>query len=59
MSINLKWLKDTDDVCRQSGYGRKHATEDFEDHYLATSAKRNGQLTSVRFSRKFAEAIRI
>lgn len=47
ISSSSKQFKDTVDVCRQLGLGRKHS----QDPYLATNVKRNRQMMSVQFAR--------
>ena len=56
MSRIWKRFKDTGDVHRQAGQGRKRATTDSKDRCLATIAKRKRQLTPVQIAREFAVA---
>ncbi|GBM22745.1 hypothetical protein AVEN_81499-1 [Araneus ventricosus] len=52
-----KSFEDFGDVCKQLGQGRKLVTEDFWVRYLATTAKRNRQLSSVHIAREFVAAV--
>ncbi|GIY79125.1 hypothetical protein CEXT_234691 [Caerostris extrusa] len=56
MSRICKRFKDTGNGHRQSGQGRKHVTIDFQDHYLATIAKRKRQLQLFQIAREFPAA---
>lgn len=56
MSRIYKRYKKTGNVRRQPGQGRKRATTDSQDRYLATIAKRNRHLTSVQIAKEFAAA---